>query len=233
MPPLSSPWMAEASNVLGGVADVPGVRADFVGRVPGVAVDTDKWATLARLEPMHRERVERLGFDWERLRRAEQVHGSGVAVVTGEEEAIVPGVDGLVCGVPGMVLGIYVADCAAVYLVDRAGGAVGLVHSGRKGTELGIVGEAVRIMGERFGTRAAELEVAVAPCIRPPHYEVDFAAEIGRQLRELGVAPERITDRGICTGAGVGDWYSYRVEQGATGRMLALLGRPEHEEVGG
>lgn len=223
--------MAEASYVLGGVAAVPGVRADFVGRVPGVAVDTDKWATLARLEEAHRGRVERLGFAWSQLRRAEQVHGAGVAVVTGDEEAIMPGVDGLVCGVPGIVLGIYVADCAAVYLVDRESKAVGLVHSGKKGTEMGIVGEAVRLMGERFGTRPADVEAAVSPCIRPPHYEVDFAAEIGRQLREAGV--ERVTDRGICTGAGVADWYSYRVEKGATGRMLALLGRPGHEEVGG
>jgi copper oxidase (laccase) domain-containing protein len=197
-----------------------------------VEVSTDKGETLERLEAAHRERVEALGFSWSQLRRAELVHGDGVAVVTGEEAVVVPGVDGLITEVPGIVLGIYVADCAAVYLVDRVTGAIGLVHSGKKGTELGIVGVAVGKMGEAFGTRSEDLEVAISPCIRPPHYEVDFAAEIGRQLRELGVPAEQITDRGICTGAGVGEWYSYRIEEGCTGRMLALLGRPEHEEVG-
>jgi copper oxidase (laccase) domain-containing protein len=224
--------MAEASYFLDGVNRCGAIRSDFVGRVGGVEVSTDKGATLARLEPAHREAVERLGFSWAQLRRAEQVHGAEVAVVTGEEEPVVAGVDGLICGVPGIVLGIYVADCAAVYLVDRVTGAIGLVHSGKKGSELGIVRVAVEEMAEQFGTRPEDLEVAIAPCIRPPHYEVDFAACIRDQLRELGVRDGSLCDSGRCTGAEVAEYYSYRVEEGCTGRMLALLGRPGHEEVG-
>lgn len=218
--------MAEASYFLDGVNRTAGVRADFVGRVEGVEVSLDKWETLGRLEGAHRERVERLGFEWSDLRRAEQVHGAEVAVVSGreEEETIVAGVDGLICGVPGVVLGIYVADCAAVYLVDRVTGAIGLVHAGKKGSALGIVPVAVRRMQEEFGTRVEELEVAIGPCIRPPHYEEDFAAEIRRQVLAMGVRPERLRDSGVCTGARVADYYSYRLEEGCTGRMLALLG---------
>lgn len=224
--------MAEASYFLEGVNKCPGIRADFVERVAGVAVSTDKAATLEGLEAAHRARVEALGFEWTDLRRAEQVHGAEVALVTGEEGGEVCGVDGLICGVPGLVLGIYVADCAAVYLVDRGTGAIGLVHSGKKGTELGIVPRAIERMGEEFGTRVEDLEVAIAPCIRPPRYETDFAAAIVEQVRGLGVPEERIRDSGICTGEEVGRYYSYRVEKGCTGRMLALLGRLEREEVG-
>lgn len=224
--------MAEASFFLNGVNRGTGIRADFVERVPGVAGSLDREGTIEALEPAHRERVEGLGFAWSQLRRAEQIHGAEVAVVTGEEEAMVAGVDGLVCGVPGVILGIYVADCAAVYLVDRARGAVGLVHSGRKGTELGIVGVAIGRMGEEFGTRVEDLEVAIAPCIRPPHYEVDFAAEIVQQALELGVPAEQISESGVCTGENVNKYYSYRIEKGRTGRMLALLGVVEHEEIG-
>lgn len=223
--------MAEASFFLDIVNKCPGVRADFVGRVAGVPVSTDKEATVSKLEPAHRLRVAELGFEWTRLRRAEQVHGAEVAVVTGEEESFLAGVDGLVCGVPGMILGIYVADCAAVYLVDRRTGAIGLVHSGKKGTELGIVPKAVELMRENFETRVEDLEVAIAPCIRPPHYEVDFAGEIVSQLREMGVSDRQIADSGVCTGEQVGEFYSYRVEEGCTGRMLALLGVMEREKV--
>ena len=99
----------------------------------------------------------------------------------------VPGADGLVTNRPGLCLAIYVADCAAVYLADREVQAIGLVHAGKKGAELGIVTEAIATMRKAFGTDPANLVVQVAPCIRPPNYEVDFAAEIVRQAREAGV----------------------------------------------
>ena len=54
------------------------------------------------------------------------------------------------------------------------------------------------------------------------HYEVDFAAEIIRQCRALGV--QQIYDPGMCTACNLGRYYSYRAERGKTGRMLAVLG---------
>ena len=215
----------------------------MVGRVPGVEVTRDKWETLRALEPAHVGAVRELGFGWEDLWRAEQVHGAELAVVprdaaggrpATEGERIVAGVDGLLTNQSGVLLGIYVADCAAVYLADRRTGAAGLVHSGRQGTELGIVPRAIGRMGEEFGTRPEEVVAVVSPCIRPPRYEVDIAGEIVRQLRDAGVPEAQVTDSGICTGADLGHYYSYRVEKGKTGRMLALLGRigeerPRHE----
>ena len=206
----------------------------------------DKWETLRALESAHVAAVGRLGFGWEDLWRAEQVHGAELAVVPrvdvggrggdrgngGDREArIVPGVDGLLTGQAGVMLGIYVADCAAVYLADRRTGAVGLLHSGRKGTELGIVPRAMVRMEAEFGTRPEDVVAAVSPCIRPPLYEVDIAAEIGRQLREAGVPAGQVGESGICTGAAVEQFYSYRVERGKTGRMLAILGRIGEERA--
>ncbi|NNC88194.1 MAG: polyphenol oxidase family protein [Akkermansiaceae bacterium] len=220
--------MAEAASFLGGMRMIPGVRAGFTGRVEGVEPGFDKGEALGQLEPAHREAVKRLGFEWEQLWRAEQVHGAEVAVVpSGGRERMAGGADGLVTGTPGVLLGIYVADCAAVFLADRRHGALGLVHSGRKGTGLGIVGRALALMGAEFGTDAGEVVAAISPCIRPPLYEVDIAGMIREQLREAGVPDGQVTDCGICTGAEVGRYYSYRVEKGKTGRMLALLGRVE------
>jgi polyphenol oxidase len=133
-----------------------------------------------------------------------------------------PGCDGIITNQRGVALGIYVADCCAVYIVDPKTPAIGLVHSGRKGTELGVVTNAIRQMIERFGSDPADTIVQLGPCIRPPHYEVDFAAEIIWQCRLLGV--QQIHDSGICTACDLNRYYSYRAEKGKTGRMLALIG---------
>jgi len=132
------------------------------------------------------------------------------------------GCDGLITTQRGVALGIHVADCCAVYIVDPNTPAVGLVHSGKKGTELGVVTNAIMQMSSRFGSKASDLIVQLSPCIRPPHYEVDFATKIIEQCRARGV--DQIHDSGICTACHLDLYYSYRVEKGRTGRMLALLG---------
>ena len=133
-----------------------------------------------------------------------------------------PGCDGIITNQRSVALGIYVADCCAVYIVDSKTPAIGLVHSGRKGTELGVVTNAINEMIQHFGSNPAELIVQLSPCIRPPHYEIDFAAEIIRQCRALGV--KRIHDSGVCTARNLDRYYSYRAEKGKTGRMLAVVG---------
>jgi len=212
---------------LGPLESMDGVQAKFVGRVSGVEVDTDRFATVARLEPYHIEVAEKMGFSWDTCWRAEQVHGAEIAVVeTGAMEAkTIEGVDGLITKESNLVLGIYVADCGAIYIVDRKTGALGLLHSGKKGTELKILSKAITMMGEEFGSDPKDLVVVLAPCIRPPAYDVDFAEEIRQQACDAGVSEENYYDCEICTSSDLDCYYSYRVEKGATGRMLALLGK--------
>lgn len=206
----------------------PGVRADFVGRIEGVDVDLDRQATLARLEPSHRLAVQSMGFSWSHLHRAEQVHGSEVAIVGEADWAQThEGVDGLITAHPGFLLGIYVADCGAVYISDPVKGVLALLHSGKKGTEEQIVTKALQLMIEQFDCQARHMDVCLAPCIRPPAYEIDFASEIKNQVLAMGVKEAHFSDSGVCTSTDLDHYYSYRVEQGATGRMLALLGRRE------
>src|SRR5207237_9498428 len=120
-----------------------------------------------------------------------------------------------------VLLGIYVADCCAVYLVDPKRRAIGLVHSGRKGTALNIVGATVQKMATEFDTNPEDLVAQLSPCIRPPQYEVDFAGEIVRDLKRSGV--RSVFDSGENTAVDLEKFYSYRMEKGRTGRMLALL----------
>jgi len=203
-----------------------GLEARFLTRVEGVNVDADRLATLARLEPFHRDSVKEMGFSWGQCWRAEQVHGAEIAIIrSGDLASMVEGVDGLISADAGVLLGIYVADCGAIYLADQVTGAIGLLHSGKKGTELGILPKALAMMQREFGTMAGDVVVVLAPCIRPPAYEVDFASEIRQQAMEAGVRDENFTDCGICTSQDLETYYSYRAEMGVTGRMLALLGR--------
>src|SRR5207249_4301805 len=163
--------------------------------------------------------------DWP-LVTAQQSHGNKIAVVDncsrGPVSREFSGCDGMITDQRGIALGVYVADCCAVYIVDRKTPAIGLVHSGRKGTELGVVPNAIREMIDRFNSDPADMIVQLSPCIRPPYYEVDFAAEIAQQCRTLGI--QQIYDSGICTACDLDSYYSYRAEKGKTGRMLALLG---------
>ena len=218
--------MTQVPFYLDSLNALPGVRAGFVSRVPGVAVDADRDATCARLEPAHRAVVKSMGFGWNQLHRAEQIHGVRLAVVGKSDHAQVwSGVDGLITADSGMLLGIYVADCGAVYISDPVQGVLALLHSGKKGTEGNITGRAIALMSNKFGSDPADLHVTLAPCIRPPSYEVDFAALIREQAVATGVPENRFTDARICTSSDLETYYSYRVEKGATGRMLALLGR--------
>ena len=199
-------------------------RHAFITRIAGIDVSHNKSEALKRLEAAHREIRHAIGIgDWPLL-TAEQIHGNKVAIIDTrvESDKHFAGCDGFITNQPRIALGVHVADCCAVYLIDQKTPAIGLVHSGRKGTELGVVTNAITRLVERFGSNPAELIVQLSPCIRPPHYEVDFAAEIIRQCRALGV--KEIRDSGLCTACDLDHYYSYRAEKGKTGRMLALIG---------
>lgn len=202
---------------------LPQVAHGFTLRVPGIEMSHDKAEALARLDGVHRTVRTEQGLGSIPFVTAQQVHGDRIAVV---DEALTGDkcferTDGLITNQRRVCLGIYVADCCAVYLVDPVRNAIGLVHSGKKGTELGIVSNAINSMTEHFGSRASDLVLQLSPCIRPPHYEIDFAAEIVRQGRARGVVS--VNDSDVCTACDLDRYYSYRAEKGRTGRMLAFL----------
>jgi copper oxidase (laccase) domain-containing protein len=196
------------------------LRSAFLTRSPGIDVSADRETALARLAPHHARLREVLGFS-RTLITAEQVHGNTVALVTGAAPASHPGADALITNVPSVCLGIYVADCAAIFLADPVHRAIGLVHSGKNGTASEILPTAIAAMRATFGTVPSDLVVEISPCIRPPRYETDFAADLRAQATACGVA--HLHDSGVCTGSDLKQFYSYRIESGRTGRMLALL----------
>ncbi|SRR6266545_3858974 len=200
------------------------IRHGFIERIPGIDVSHDKAEVLKRLDAVHREARDELGMaDWPLL-TAQQIHGNKIAAVDAPiaRDKEFAGCDGIITNQKKIALGIHVADCCAVYIVDPKTPAVGLIHSGKKGTEAAIAARAIQQMREHFGSDAAELIVQLSACIRPPHYEIDFGATIVEQCRAAGV--NQIYAASACTACDVARYYSYRAEKGKTGRMLALLG---------
>lgn len=153
---------------------------------------------------------------------AEQTHGAGVAVVSsGEAGQMIPSVDALITREKNLSLVVRVADCGPVWIHCGKTGAIGLVHSGRKGTEAGVVPATIRRMKQEFGSDPEEMMALLGPCIRPPYYDVDFASEILRQLK--GEKVGKVVDSGLCTAADLKRFYSYRAEKGQTGRHFVFL----------
>ena len=205
---------------------ISGLTHGFICRHPDIDVKTDRSTALARLDDHYDECFETMGFTRQTLATGEQVHADGIKICgeNGLEGTHFAETDGLITNQKGQFLGIYVADCGAVYLVDPVNEACGVVHSGKKGSELGIAVTGMEMMAENFGSRIEDIIVQVSPCIRPPHYEVDFAAQIRLDCLKAGVPEEHFFDCGISTATDLERYYSYRIEKGQTGRHLAIVG---------
>jgi copper oxidase (laccase) domain-containing protein len=213
--------VAAAAEFYPALTALPGILHAFTLRIPDVDVRVDRDLAMRRLTLAHADVRLRLGLENRPFIAGEQTHGAGVAVVDVATVSPVPTVDGLITADAGVCLGVYVADCGPVYLADPVKHVIGLLHSGRKGTEKGITTVAIERMVAEFGCAPEDIVVQLGPCIRPPLYEIDFAAGILGQARDAGV--RQVHDCGVCTGRNVDRYYSYRVEKGRTGRMVAIL----------
>lgn len=81
-------------------------------------------------------------------------------------------VDGLITNTKGIVLVTSYADCVPLYFVDPVKEAIGLAHSGWKGT-VGRMGKyMIRAMQEQFGSNPEDILVAIGPSICQDCYEV-------------------------------------------------------------
>ena len=208
---------------------IPGLIHGFTTRAPGLAVDVDRATALARLDTCHQTALSELGLDHQSMARCRQVHGAKVIEVdpAWQPNATPLGeADALITSRSDISLGIYVADCCAVFAVDPNNRVIGLAHAGRNGAEKGVATALLQRMIAAAGDCAdpGQMIVQLSPCIRPPAYEVDFAAEILQQCHQCGIPSGQVYDCGICTHQHPERYYSYRREHGQTGRMLAFMG---------
>ena len=121
-------------------------------------------------------------FDHNCVVAVSQIHSDIIREVGKESRGIgyynredVPSCDGLFTGECGVALGVKTADCVPILFEAEKDGeivAVGAVHSGWRGTALGIAPKCVRMMSERFGVNSENIRAAIGPCIGKCCYEV-------------------------------------------------------------
>jgi polyphenol oxidase len=174
-----------------------------------------------RTDEFEAQALTTFGFSSGRFASAEQTHGNGVAVVYDTTGERVPMVDALATSTRNLPLVIRCADCAAVFIVDKRCPAIALAHSGKRGTLANIVGNTLTTMQQRFGTNPADCLAVISPSIGPCHYEMDIWSGIEQQLRDQQV--REVHNLRVCTACHLDRYFSYRAEQGQTGRMLAVL----------
>jgi YfiH family protein len=120
-----------------------------------------------------------LGVDVERMVLSYQTHTTNVRLVTEEDagkgivkERDYEDVDGLITNVPGITLVTFYADCVPLYFLDPIHRAVGLSHSGWRGTVKRMGEVTVKKMEEAFGTKAEDVIACIGPSICMECYEV-------------------------------------------------------------
>lgn len=122
---------------------------------------------------------EAIGVQVEDMVMSKQTHTTNVRVVTEEDrgKGIVrdrdyTDIDGLITNVRGICLVTSYADCVPLYLVDPVRKAIGLSHSGWRGTVGKIGKKTVELMTESFGSDPADILACVGPSICSDCYEV-------------------------------------------------------------
>ena len=120
-----------------------------------------------------------MGVDVEDMVLSKQTHTTNVRVVTEEDKGKgvmrdrdYTDVDGMITNVPGICLVTSYADCVPLYFVDPVKKAIGLSHSGWRGTVGKIGKNTVQLMQENFGSKPEDLLAAVGPSVCMDCYEV-------------------------------------------------------------
>jgi len=122
-----------------------------------------------------------LGSDVKDFVLSQQTHTTNVRVVTNEDrgkeilrELGYSDVDGLVTNEPGIVLSTFYADCVPLFLLDPVKKAIGLSHSGWRGTVNKMGKVTVDTMVKEYGCDPKDILVAVGPSICVDCYEVSM-----------------------------------------------------------
>ena len=246
--PMRANWpvLQAFSTRLGGVSDAPYATLNL-----GFGSGDDRMRVV-----QNRQRFGRaVGFDPECLVTLRQVHGQRVVFLsTGDDPTSVRGTqaDALISDCPEIPLAVITADCFPVVLVVPTVPAIGIVHSGRRGTAERIVPITVSQICERFGLRPDAVFAAIGPGIgsccyevdaasavpflaqfsaadsvvrpsRPYHVYLDLQRAILLQLRAIGVPSQHIWSADLCTACHAQWFYSYRRDGMRSGRMLNVV----------
>jgi YfiH family protein len=232
------------STRLGGVSRGPFASLNF-GNPAGITEPDPRHNILENFGRV----LNAIGCAERSILQIHQVHGPNVvAIGSGGIHDDAAKADAIVLTDPSRIAAVRVADCAPVLIASADGRAVAAVHAGWRGVIAGVVPAAIAEL--RRATAVGDLIAAIGPCIGVEAFEVgpevvadfdrvfgsaapvrrrddgkghvDLKAAIFRQLRDARVRRVDTSDR--CTVRDADEFFSHRRDQGATGRMAAVIG---------
>ena len=142
---------------------------------------------------------EAIGVEKESCVLTQQTHTTNIRIVTNADrgkgvcrERDYTDIDGLITNEPGVTLVAFGADCIPVWIVDPVRRAIGLAHSGWKGTVGGIAALAVEKMQIAYDCDPRNLVCAVGPGICRNCYEVsrEVAEKFPSEVVRLRKTPD-------------------------------------------
>lgn len=208
----------------------------------------------------YRRVAQAMQVEYEKIVCSDQTHTTNVRVISEADAGkglIYPkdykNVDGMITNVPGITLATFFADCVPLYFADPVHRAIGMSHSGWRGT-VGRMGRATLLkMKEQYETDPEDVICAIGPSICMDCYEVseDVADAFQQEfpgwekeilldkkngkyqldlwkaneivLIEAGVKKEHISVTDICTCCNPGLLFSHRASHGKRGNLGGFL----------
>ena len=157
------------------------VRHGFSTRLGGVSkghcatmnISTTRGDEPEAIEENRRRIAAAIGGEPTDFTYTHQTHTTNVAVVEEKDRGgKFLDTDGMVTDVPGICLVTFYADCVPLFFVDPVHRAIGLSHSGWRGT-VGRMGKVtLELMQEQYGTDPTQVFAAIGPSICQECYEV-------------------------------------------------------------
>jgi len=188
-----------------------------------------------------------LGIDESNLASSYQVHGNEILIAHEPQRAT--GYDAVITNKANLFVTVTIADCTPVLIYDKHTHAVASIHAGWRGTAAKIVERTLNEMQKNFGSKGANFYAYIGTCISKNAFEVgkevaeqfdaafvqfnetkqkhyvDLKAANLEQLQNFGIPFSQIEIAETCTVLNNEDYFSFRKENGKTGRMLAVIGR--------
>ena len=167
------------------------VTHGFTTRMGGVSegycstmnISTTRGDDPKAIEENQRRLARALGVRVEDFTYTHQTHTTNVAVVREEDRGKrFMEMDGMVTDVPGICLVTFYADCVPLYFVDPVHRAIGLSHSGWRGTVKRMGQVTLERMKEAYGTKPEDVFAAIGPSICQDCYEV--SGDVIEEFRE-------------------------------------------------
>ncbi|HVA66209.1 MAG TPA: polyphenol oxidase family protein [Elusimicrobiota bacterium] len=192
---------------------------------------------------LRRAALEKAGIGGLPLFLPHQVHGTKIEPIESAQPMEAPRADGWIFRRKDVAAGVYAADCLPIFIWERSGEAMGVFHSGWRGTAAGMPEAAGAAFRKFYGLGAERLCAAVGPHIGPCCYKVgedvaakfaaasarrrdgalylDLGAEAKTRFVRAGIAEENISICKSCTCCESATFYSFR-RQKEDCRMMAF-----------